>query len=54
MPAPLWELAGELTTSGSTPGKEAEESSLTGHTHLQPVHMDQAKGKKDRLGPPKT
>ena len=39
-PVPLWELAGELTTGGSTPGKEAEESFLAGHTHLHPVHMD--------------
>ena len=27
---------------------------LTGHTHLHPVHMDQARGKKGGLGPPKT
>ena len=43
-----------FTIGGSTPGMEAEESSLAGHTQLHPVHMDQAKGKKDRLGPPKT
>ena len=52
-PAPLWEVIGEHTTSGSTPGKEAEDS-LAGRMRLHPVYMDQARGKKHRLGPPKT
>ena len=51
---PLWKLAGEYTTDGNTPGREAEESFLAGHTHLHLVYMDQARGKKHRLGPPKT
>ena len=36
------------------PGKEVEESFLAGRTCLHPVHMDQARGKKGGLGPPKT
>jgi len=36
------------------PGREAEESFLTGRTRLHPVHMNQARGKKGGLGPPKT
>ena len=32
---------------------EAEDSP-TGHMRLHPVHMDQARGKKGGLGPPKT
>ena len=27
---------------------------LVGHTHVHPVHVDRAKGKRDGLGPPKT
>ena len=53
-PTPLWKLTGEHTTGGKTPGREAEESFLAGRTHLHPVHMNQARGKKGGLGPSKT
>ena len=53
-PTPLWKLAGEHTTGGNTPGREAEESFLASRTRLHPVHMDQARGKKGGLDPSKT
>ena len=53
-PTPLWKLAGEHTTGGNTPGREAEEFFLVGRMRLHPVHMNQARGKEGGLGPPKT
>ena len=51
---PWVRLARELTTGGSTPGKKMGKFPLVGHTHMHPVHVDHAKGKRDGLGPPKT